>query len=338
MKELKAMKAVYTYYFPEVRKLMKEVANKIPDKLFSVNAKAEDIQKKLGKLFNPALEIPGTEKGLVDLDEIHVPIIKRIIKAYSKTIKGLNYAFTYPTSGSSEGIFHILTQLLVKGVKEINTLKGEYEGYSIQAQNLGIKTNTFTEEEALNAKPGTWFISNPSARNGNIISNEFINELASKGNKIILDLAYVGTTKPYVYDVTDRNITQVVMSFSKPYGLFRFRVGGFVFSRNEIPTLYGNKWFKDVTRLLQALKVAEEIGPLKLYKKYKLVQEKIINYINKEFNLGLKASDAFLIGYIPENEANKLSLEQLELIKNYKREDYRLCLTPYIELLERGGL
>ena len=41
--------------------------------------------------------------------------------------------------------------------------------------------------------------------------------------------------------------------------MFRFRIG-FTFSRDEVPSLYANRWFKSIPALLIALKVAQEIG------------------------------------------------------------------------------
>ena len=48
-----------------------------------------------------------------------------------------------------------------------------------------------------------------------------------------------------------------MVSFSKPYGLFYYRVG-FTFCREPIPALYANKWFKNVYGLLVAEKILNE--------------------------------------------------------------------------------
>lgn len=327
------MKAVYCYHFPEIRKFLHEVEKAIPDEMYFVTSKAGDIEKSLSPLFKPPLIIPKTNKGTVDLDEIHVPIIERIVKAYSTVVPGLKeFNHVYPTSGSSEGIFHLLAQLRTKEVKTIYVLEGEYEGYEAQASNLGLEIKVVKEKDMLTVEKGVWFISNPSAREGNIIPNERIIELANKGNKLILDLAYVGSTKPYVFEVSHENIIAAVMSFSKPYGVFRSRIGGFVYAREEVPSLYGNKWFKDVLRLLQALKLAEEIGPNRLYDIYAPIQTKIVEDLNKRYDLPLKKSDALLLAHIQKEDANRLSVEQLKMIQQFKRgEKYRFCLTPYFE-------
>lgn len=338
MSELKTMKAVYCYFFPETRSLLHKVEAALPDDMFKVTTPVERVRGSIDSLFDPPLDVPATADGNIDLDEIHVPIIKRVIGAYSTAVPDLgSFLYSYPTSGSSEGIFHLLTNLKVNGVSSINVLKGEYEGYGAQAQNLGMKVNEIDPEktDVKKLEPGVWFVSNPSARDGNIIPNEYVRELCDSGHRVVVDLAYVGATRPYEFDVSHENITAVVMSFSKPYGVFRFRIGGFTFSREEKPTLYGNKWFKDVPGLFQALKIAEEIGPTRLHERYKGVQYAIIEDINRELGLGMRPSDSFLLAHLRKKDAEKLNPQQLAWIEPFKRgNDYRFCLTPYFEMKE----
>lgn len=346
MKKLEAMKSVYCYYFPEVHSLLREVSDAIPREMYMVTTPVEYVYKKLEHLFDPPLDIPATERGHIKLDEIHVPIIERIVNTYSSLVPRLeDFKHSYPTSGSSEGIFKLLTKLKVEEgdrvgdmAEGISVLLGDYEGYKEYAgpEDLMMKVNIVDPEEtdSRRIEPSYWFMSNPSARNGNIIPNEHIMELCDVGHKIFLDLSYVGSTEPYEFDVSHKNIEAVLMSFSKPYGVFRKRIG-FVLAKEPIHSLYGNKWFKDDERLLQALKLAEDIGPEKLYKKYKPVQEKIIGYINNEYGLNIRPSDVFLLGYMTEEDASKLDEVRLKLIEPFKREkNYRFCLTPYFEEAE----
>jgi histidinol-phosphate/aromatic aminotransferase/cobyric acid decarboxylase-like protein len=157
-------------------------------------------------------------------------------------------------SGSSQGIFHLLAELRQKGIGKINVFEGEYEGYKEYGKCLGLKT--LEHRLSIPAKDvarGYWFISNPSARNGNIIPYKRIMELCEAGHKLILDLAYVGMTKPHIFSLDHKNIIGAVMSMSKPYGVFRHRIGGFTFTREPVESLYANKWFKDVPALLNLL-------------------------------------------------------------------------------------
>lgn len=336
----RVMKAVYTYFFPEVRPLVKSTAN-LDHELFLTSTPIEKAQEIIDTLnFRKRIIVPSTLERKVNLDEVHKPIIDRIVEIYGETILGLDkFNYRYPTAGSSEGIFHSLAQLKANGVNKIYTFKGEYEGYKEYGKTLGIETIDINPEltDISKLERGVWYISNPSAINGNITPNQEINNLCDNGHKVILDLAYVGSTRKYLFDVSHPNISTVFLSFSKPYGVFRFRIG-FTFSRQPIQSLYANKWFKDVERVLSAAKIAEEIGPNRLYNKYQPIKENIIKNINRNFELSLRSSDSLLLAYLTEKDARNLDEMQKELIEPYRRGEYfRFCLTPYFEELENGG-
>lgn len=334
-----AMKAVYTYFFPEVRNL---VNLNLDSDLFFTTTPAEQAQDIIDSLgFRKKLVVPSTTEGNVDLDGIHEPVIDRVIEIYERIVPELSgFKFRYFTPGSSDGIFHVLAELRAKGVQRINTLEGEYEGYREYGKTLGIET---VEHNPKNLKPsslekGVWFISNPSAINGNIIPNKTIEDICNSGSQVNLDLAYVGATREQIYDVSNPNIKAVFLSFSKPYGVFRWRIG-FTFSREPVQSLYANKWFKDIERVLTSLKLAEEFGPGKLYTRYRSVQERIVQNLNQDFSLGIIPSDVLLLGHITPEDAGKLNEEQREMISQYNRgSGYRFCLTPYFEREEKGGI
>ena len=222
------------------------------------------------------------------------------------------------------------------GIKNIYVLDGEYEGYKEYSKTLGIHTTEVSQNADISAlEKGVFFISNPSARNGNIIPNKFINDICDSGHKVVLDLAYVGMTKQNMFDVSHENISQVFMSLSKPYGVFRFRIGGFEFSREPIESLYGNKWFKDVPSLLTALKLVEEIPPGSLNGKYSAIQKEIITKINENHDLDITPSDVFLLGHMEKTQALKLDKYHSSIVNQFIRGDYlRFCLTPYFEEYE----
>lgn len=351
------MKAVYSFVFPESWAVINRIARKLPIQLFRVETTAARAASLLKARLGIELDVPSTPGGKVDLDEIHVPIIERIVRAYSRQVPDLQqFGWRYPTSGSSEGLFHLLVSLKLSGVDVIHVFNGEYEGYGAQGGNLqlsherhelqeaaaesGMTVRHILPGDALNLPPGSvWFISNPSARQGNIVPNEIVNRLCQNGQRVILDLSYVGATRAHVFDVSHPNIIAVALSFSKPYGVFRFRMGGFIFTRQEVRTLYGNKWFKDVERLLQALALAEEVTPAGLYPKYRPVQLAIIAALNARFGLGLLPSDAVMLAYLPKDRASHLDVKQLRMIEPFLRGDhYRFCLTPYLEAALRQGL
>jgi len=335
-KKLKAMKAVYTYFFPEVRELIR-LPSTLSERMFLTSTPIDEAQSIVDTLgFKKTLQVPQTLEGKVDLDAIHEPVIDRVVRSYETTIPGLaQFRSRYPTSGSSEGIFHVLAELKAKGTDQIYVFQGEYEGYKEYGKALGIETiDVDPRAPAEKLDPGVWFISNPSARDGNIIPNEKIMDLCNKGHKVMLDLAYVGSTRQHQFDVNHENIPAAFLSFSKPYGIFRFRMG-FTFSRKPIDSLYANKWFKDVERLIAAAKIAEDIGPNGLHQKYQPIQEKIIASINSQHGLIMRPSDALLLGYMTDEDTALLGTAQQQLIAPYKRGNgYRFCLTPYYEEVE----
>lgn len=303
---MKSTRTVYCYYFPEIRKIIDGLTKKFPHDVF----------------------LKSIEPGLNDF---HFPIIEKFIEYCKKQLPSLKYfKYKYFTSGASEGIFHLLIKLKTKNPETIiYTLKGEYEGYKEYAIRIGLKVIEVDENEDFSKlKKGIWFISNPSARNGNIIKNEFINEIC-KYHEVIYDVTYVGLTKEHKFNINNPNILAVICSLSKPFGLYYYRIG-FTFSKEIIETLEANIWFKNIFSLLIAEKIFDKIKPKYLYEKYKPVQEQIIKKINSEEKLNLKASDVVIL-------AN--TTEKNNFLKKYRRDKfYRLCLTPYFLEAEKNEI
>lgn len=312
MKQLKTIKAVYSYYFPEIRKTISEITKDFPHVEFLKSIK------------------PG-------LDDYEKPIIEKLIKFYKKDVVGFEgFQYRYPTSGSSEGIYHLLSRIKAEDANApIYTLEGEYEGYRECAAGLGLRIQEIPEDfkTIKKLKPGYWFISNPSGRAGNILDDTLINQIADLGNKVIVDMAYLGMTKRHKFDLTHPNIIAVLTSMSKPFGLFYYRVG-FTFSRELVKTLYGTKWFKNILSLIIADKVFSTFTSDYLYKKYASKQTEILEQIKKETGIALSRSDVLLLGYLMGGDFNKLNKKQKEIVKPFKRATgYRFCLTQYF--LER---
>jgi len=318
MKKIRAMKSVYSYYFPEIRETI--------DGLVKTNFHETFLQS-----INPGL------------DDFHLKIIdqyQEFIKPYLPSLA--DFKFRYFTNGSSEGIFHLLVYLKINYPDlPIYVFKGEYEGYGQYAKQLNkeiVEVDFDIDPKTLNK--GFWFISNPSARNGEIIPNKRINKICDAGHKVILDGAYVGLTKIYEFDLKNKNIFAYISSLSKPLGLFYYRIG-FVFCREEIKTLYPNIWFKNIFSLLIASEIFKKFNCDYFYNKYRPLQLKIIKEIGEETGLPIKASEALLLGFMDKNETGKGFLHLLRFGRNdgvnelneldkYKRgEYYRFCLTPY---------
>lgn len=122
------------------------------------------------------------------------------------------------------------------------------------------------------------------------------------------------------------SIIAVLASMSKPFGLFYYRVG-ICFSRKQLPTLYPNKWFKNILSITIAEALLDKFGIGHFYKKYLPVQKEAITKLSKEAGITVYPSDILLLANYPDEG---LSHAQKEKLSQYLRGDiYRFCLTPY---------
>jgi len=297
---IEATRTVYCYYFPEIRKIINSIVKKYPHNIFLSSIK------------------PG-------LDNFHIPVIKKFIKYHKATVPYLkDFKHQYVTGGASEGIFHILSKLKTENPNLIiYTLKGEYEGYKEYAKGLGIHIQEVEYQTIPFLTSGIFFISNPSAIDGNIISNGIIKWICTY-HRVIYDMTYAGLTEERKFDVSNKNILAVVSSLSKPFGIYYHRIG-FTFSREPIETLEGNIWFKNIFSLIIADKIFDIIKPQQLYNKYRPLQEKFVEGLNLRDELGLRVSDVLLLANIRARESNNIG----RLDKYERGEGYRLCLTPF---------
>jgi histidinol-phosphate/aromatic aminotransferase/cobyric acid decarboxylase-like protein len=312
MKTFKAITTVYSYYLPEVRELITDLTREYPHDVFL-------------RSISPGLE------------DFHVSIIDKLIAAHRRDVPHLSqFSYRYPTAGSEEGIREYLTLLQSQGVEQICVWKGDYEGYreTAKTRNIAAVEVDYDSDPAA-IPPGHWFLSNPSARDGMIVPREKVWAIAEAGHRVFYDLSYLGATGPSAFDLSHPNIAATVVSFSKPYGLFYYRVG-FTLAREPIPALYANKWFKNVYALLIADRILDEIDLTELARKYKIIQADIVGRINQTLELGLLTSDAFLLARLPATAASRLNTECQAMIAKFQRGNgYRFCLTPYFEAYEK---
>lgn len=304
MTKIKAISSVYAYYFPEVRAVV--------DKTI--------------KHFSQSLLLTSIFPGL---DDYHLSFIRKFVSHSSSYQKGLDrFPYQYFVNGSSEGIFHLLQEAIFHNSgKPIYVFKGEYEGYREYGKNMGKTVTEIDFHADIKKLPlGRWFISNPSAIDGNLIKNKDIRYLCNLGHEVILDLAYLGTTRRYQIDLTHKNIIAVLASMSKPFGLFYYRLG-IVFSRQPLPTLAPNKWFKNILSLTIGEAILDRLGLGSLYQKYLPLQKKAIKELIQETGAKVRPSDVLLLANLQDEG---LSADQKLLLQKYRRHDnYRFCLTPY---------
>jgi hypothetical protein len=155
---------------------------------------------------------------------------------------------------------------------------------------------------------------------------------------VIADVTYVGAVaRDYHVNVDYPNVTAVVLSLSKPMGVYYHRIGGLL-SQTEIPSLFGNQWFKNLLSLRYGTRLLQRFGVQELPQKYATVQERAAEKVSAQFNLPIKPADVMLIGNVPEH----LFLESSPDMASYltrpgveRNEPIRLCLTPGMaELIE----
>lgn len=304
--ELRPLKPVYSYLFPEVRDQIKKV-------------RPENLNQTLLRSVNPGL------------DDFHKSFLSDYKKYFDGQLIGLNtYPFEYVSSGASEGIFHLLAQEKARnpGVK-VYTLEGEYEGYAGYGRNLNIECIGLNSvKELKNKSPSLVFVSNPNARDGNSLDKKEWETILESGHRVIYDATYVGLTDKFSLDLNHRAIEAVMVSLSKPFGLYYLRLGA-VFSRNSMPTLEVNKWFKNVHSIMVGREVLKNIPPGSLIKKYRPQQHLAIKQMNRQYGLEAKPSEVILLANQKIKSMN--STEKWGEIGSYKRGNgYRFCLTPYL--------
>lgn len=337
------MKAVYSYLFPEVRGLVR-CMEQVDPRVYLNTTTADDAARMLSPVgLEPPLDVPATPDGNVDMDEIHVPVMERLVAALVPHAPGLDgFPHVYPLSGSSPGIFHLLSEAAGRGEHTVHVLAGEYEGFGHYAHACGMNVKEIAPDEFDDyvrlgyARTGTWFVSNPSARDGGRADDE-IQALLDSGAQVVVDLAYLGTDNGTPIDVSHPGVVAVVASLSKPYGMFRFRVG-FLASREPVESLYASKWFKDADRLITGLRVVEAHPPGALAARYRRYQREAVRRMSDETGVPFEASPVLLLATLDGSAYETLDGEQKALVGPYRRgSTFRLCLTPYFEELEREG-
>lgn len=262
------------------------------------------------------------------------------------------FPFRYPTAGASEGIFKVMAEYLATGRREgfdpsIHIFDGEYEGFPAYAASLGMAVVRHDRQDwrtlpSAMPKGAMFWISQPSAIDGMVWSDfpDFIDRMGTEcpDVPVIPDLTYVGSVaRAFAIDLHAPNISAFVISHSKPFGGYYHRVGG-VFSRTELSSLFGNKWFKNLQSLAWATAMMTRHGVFDLPRKYRAVQEEAARRIGSALGVpALAPADVMLLGIAPADDG------QGDLVKHVfrgSREErvVRLCLTPGMTCLIDPGM
>src|SRR5581483_2307800 len=250
---------------------------------------------------------------------------------------GDGFAHHYPTAGANEAIHALLALHAARGGRRIHVFAGEYEGYTHLAAALGLAVIAHAREPeryaaslAEHARAGDQFwISQPSAIDGNLWPGfaRFRDALAAAapGVSLIVDLTYVGATavEPRI-ELREPPVAAVLWSLSKPFGVYYHRIGGLL-SREEIPTLSGHHWFKNLFSLQLGERLLTTYNACELPARYQARQREALAHCraNGQIPDGARASDVVMLAHAPSAG---------DAFAEYARAGgLRFCLSPIMD-------
>ena len=249
------------------------------------------------------------------------------------------WAYQYPTAGASEALRHIIYQRAADhSGSRIHFFEGEYEGYMKMAQAAGLQWIEHPRPEGRGpdtdldfkrivhsmASGDLFFLSQPSAIDGNVWSEyqPFIDIMPAES--LIIDVTYVGSVQEDAiterFDLNAPSIRNIVFSLSKPFGVYYDRIGG-VFARQEDPGLYGNMWFKNLTSLMIGERLMTDNGVFDVPNRLRPIQIQALENVGNALGIKLEPSQVVLLGNAKVDKSDPLSL----YLKRGRR--VRLCVT-----------
>lgn len=224
------------------------------------------------------------------------------------------FPFRYPTAGASEGIFKLMSEYAAecrdrRVDPSIHIFEGEYEGFPAFAAALCLPVVRHPRSDwqrvAAEAVPdhAQFWISQPSAIDGTVWPHfdAFAAALAEARPtaELVPDLTYVGSVaRDYRIALTAPNIQSLVFSHSKPFGGYYHRVGG-VLARRERPSLFGNRWFKNLLSLAWGTEMMRRHDVHELPRRYRPVQEEAAKRCGEALGIQLQAADVSLLATAP---------------------------------------
>lgn len=224
------------------------------------------------------------------------------------------FPFRYPAAGASEGIFKLMSEYAAdcrsSGVDpSIHLFEGEYEGFPAFAASLCLPVirhkRSDWERVVAEAVPdhAQFWISQPSAIDGTVWPHfdAFAAALAEARptTELVPDLTYVGSVaRDYRIALTAPNIQALLFSHSKPFGGYYHRVGG-VLARRQRPSLFGNRWFKNLLSLAWGTEMMRRHDVFELPRRYRPVQEEAARRCGDALGIELYPADVSLLATAP---------------------------------------
>jgi histidinol-phosphate/aromatic aminotransferase/cobyric acid decarboxylase-like protein len=254
-----------------------------------------------------------------------------------------SFPHRYPTSGSSEALRETIADFAAKRRgNALHVFAGEYEGYEAYARGYGVTVLHHDRRDWATARHpyrsgDIFMLSQPSAIDGNLWSgyDDFLRHMAESYPQveIMLDLCYVGLlARDYTIEIGYPNISRLFFSLSKIFGVYYHRMGG-VFSKREIPGLYGNMWFKNLHSIHLARRLLAESTVRTIPDLFRPCQEAVVRKLQNRYP-ALRPSDAILLGHHRFDAESATDTDRL-----LRRDDVvRYCLAPAMETAIRGGV
>ena len=247
------------------------------------------------------------------------------------------WAFQYPTAGASEPLRHLIYDLAARthGRGRVHGFAGEYEGYKAMAENSGLAYVEHERDAYLTVEldeDDLFFISQPSAIDGNVWPqfNDFVE--AMPDNSIVADITYVGAIPKNAakekFNLNSPSIRNIVFSLSKPFGVYYDRIGGML-ARSEDAGMFGSKWFKNLTSLSLGVDLMKNHSVFDLPKLLHDLQKQATRSVSRDLGIDLEPSHVTLLANGRPREDHPISsyLERAGRI--------RVCLSPHLyELLK----
>lgn len=251
-----------------------------------------------------------------------------------------NYRYFYPTAGASQAIHHLI--YACKADDPHNTIhffEGEYEGYKALAEAAGLSIKEHKRDEwhgLLDEKSDDYvidgdlfFISQPSAIDGNVWPefNEFVAKMPA--NRVIVDATYVGAVPrsavPDRFNLNAPSIRNVVFSLSKPFGVYYDRVGG-VWCRNEDEGLFGFKWFKNLSSLRIGTMLMDNLNVFYIPERYAPEQNLLCNTASNFLRVKLTPSDVYILATGEVDVNQRMDMKMVDYLTRAGK--LRVCLSP----------
>ena len=253
----------------------------------------------------------------------------------------------YPSAGSSEAIREVIAHFATHHVwpaakrdelvPRIHVFRGEYEGYRAYADAYGVQVmehdrDNWQQDLSGMLEPNDIFlISHPSAIDGNLWPG-FGDWLIWMDHhfptvRVGVDLCYVGCVgKTYGIRLLQENVHWIFFSLSKVFGVYYDRIGG-VLSRDEIPGLFGNMWFKNLQSIFFGTKLIENApGVMDHAARFQEHQQIAVESLQRQLMQRVYPSDVFLLAH------HSVGDHPTGLDQHLRRANtVRYCLTPRLD-------